>query len=160
MSIKPLACPAHPVLSAVALVVALVGAATRVLADDGQTAAAPPANTCSVASLHGTYGFTFQGVNLNPDGTHALEFAGVGVETFDGGGTITNGRLIAVFGGQPSTPSFSGTYSVNADCTGTKTITINGQASHYALVLVDGAREIETAETDPGTLLVLRQVRQ
>jgi hypothetical protein len=66
----------------------------------------------------------------------------------------------AVFGGQPFAPTFSGTYSINADCTGTKTITINGQPSHYALVLVDGGHAIETAETDAGTLLALTQVRQ
>jgi hypothetical protein len=84
----------------------------------------------------------------------------VGVETLDGHGAITSGRLMSVFGGQPSALTFTGTYSVNADCTGMKTITINGQPSHYALILVDDARQIETAETDAGTLLAFPHVRQ
>jgi hypothetical protein len=56
--------------------------------------------------------------------------------------------------------TFSGVYTINADCTGSKAITINGQPSHYALIMVDRGREIETAETDAGTLLAFTQVRQ
>jgi hypothetical protein len=65
-----------------------------------------------------------------------------------------------VSGGQPVALTFTGTYSVNADCTGAKTITLNGQPLHYALVLVDHGREIETGGTDPGTLLAFTQLRQ
>jgi hypothetical protein len=129
-------------------------------ADDEGAATLESVEACSDASLHGTYGFSFQGAILKPDGTHAAEFAGVGDETFDGHGRITGGHLNEVFAGQPSAPTFTGTYSVNADCTGTKTISIDGRPSHYAFVLVDHARAIETAETDPGTLLAFTQVRQ
>jgi hypothetical protein len=143
------------------LLLALTAGSALVHADD-EDASAPSdsAETCSNASLHGTYGFSFQGAILKPDGTHAAEFAGVGDETFDGQGRITSGHLNQVFGGQPSTPTFTGTYSVSADCTGTKSINLDGRPSHYAFVLVDHAREIHTAEIDPGTLLAFAQVRQ
>ena len=161
MTLKLVPTRARAALPACALLLALTGGSALVHADD-EDANAPSesAETCSDASLHGTYGFRFRGAILKPDGTHAFEFAGVGDETFDGNGHITSGHLFEVFGGQPASPTFTGTYSVNADCTGTKTITLNGQASHYAFVLVDHAREIETAETDPGTLLAFTQVRQ
>ena len=161
MTVKLVPTRARAALPAFGLLLALTGGSALVHADDEDTTATlESAETCSDASLHGTYGFSFQGVNLKADGTRASEFAGVGVETFDGHGAITSGHLMSVFGGQPSTPTFTGTYSVNADCTGTKTITINGQPSHYTLILVDHAREIETAETDAGTLLAFTQVRQ
>ena len=68
---------------------------------------------------------------------------------------------MAVSGGQPVAFAFTGTYSVNADCTGAKTITFDdGLATHYSLVLVDRGREIETAGADPGTLVAFTQVRQ
>jgi hypothetical protein len=82
----------------------------------------------------------------------------VGNETFDGHGRITSGHLDQVFGGPPSAPTFTGTYPVDAACTGTKTISIGGRPSRYAFVLVDHAREIETAKSDPGTLLAFMQV--
>lgn len=152
---------ARTALPACALLLALTTGSVLVHADDDDAnALSASADSCSDASLHATYGFTFQGAILKPDGTHAVEFAGVGDETFDGQGGITSGHLNQVFGGQHSAPNFSGTYSVNADCTGTKTIRIDGRPSNYAFVLVDHAREIETAEIDPGTLLAFTQVRQ
>jgi hypothetical protein len=152
---------ARAALSTCALLLALTAGSALVHADDEDaTAAVESADPCSDARLHGTYGFHFQGAILKPDGTHAAEFAGVGDETFDGQGRITSGRLLEVFAGQPSTLTFSGTYSVNADCTGTKTIRIDGRPSQYAFVLVDHARQIETAETDAGILLAFTQVRQ
>ena len=161
MTLKLVPARARAALPACALLLALTAGSVLVHADDEDAnAASDSADTCSDASLHGTYGFSFQGAILKPDGTHAAEFAGVGDETFDGHGRITNGHLNQVFAGQPLGPTFTGTYSVNADCTGTKTISIDGRPSHYAFVLVDHARAIETAETDPGTLLAFTQVRQ
>jgi hypothetical protein len=160
MSVKSVPIRARGTLCVIGLVAALAGGSALVRADDEDTTSLEAADTCSDASLHGSYGFNFHGVNLKPDGTRASEFAGVGVERFDGHGAITSGRLIAAFGGQPAAPTFTGTYSLNADCTGTKTITINGQPSHYAIILVDRGRQIETATTDPGTLLAFTQVRQ
>jgi hypothetical protein len=149
-------------LPAFALLVALAGASALVRADDEDPTGTPESGeACNAASLHGTYGFTYQGVNLKPDGTRGPEFGGVGVETFNGEGAITGGRLMAVSGGQPVAFGFTGTYSVNADCTGAKTITFDdGLATHYALVLVDRGRQIETAGMDPGTLVAFTQVRQ
>ena len=161
MTLKLVPARARAALPACALLLALTAGSVLVHADDEDAnAASDSADTCSNASLHGIYGFSFQGAILKPDGTHAAEFAGVGDETFDGQGQITSGHLNQVFGGQPSTPTFTGTYSVDADCTGTKTISLDNRPSHYAFVVVDDGRRIETAELDPGTLLAFTQVRQ
>jgi hypothetical protein len=161
MTRKLLPARGRTALPAFVLLLAVAGGSAPVHADhEDASATLESADACSQASLQGTYGFSFHGVNLKPDGARASEFAGVGLETFDGHGGIISGRLTSTFGGQPAAPTFSGTYSVNADCTGTKTIIIDGQPSHYALVVVDHGRAIETAETDPGTVLAFTQVRQ
>jgi hypothetical protein len=164
MTLRPraLVTATRTALPAFALFAALAGGSALVHADEeNATATLQSAETCSDSSLQGTYGFNYHGVNLTSDGTRASEFGGVGVETFDGEGAITSGRLMGVSGGQPIAFTFTGTYSVNADCTGAKTITFDdGLASHYALVLVDRGREIETAGTDAGTLVAFTQVRE
>lgn len=138
----------------------VAGPAIAVQASDDDTPDLIEARACSDAALSGTYGFTFDGEILRSDVTRVAEFAGVGVETFDGHGSISSGRIIGTNNGQPFMRTFTGTYSINADCTGTKTISINGQLSHYALVIVAHGREIKTAETDPGTLPAFTQVLQ
>jgi len=48
----------------------------------------------------------------------------------------------------------SGTYSVNSDCTGTATITPEGQAPlNFSFVVVDGGKEMLAVETDANTIV-------
>jgi hypothetical protein len=72
---------------------------------------------CSEATLHGTYLFAYDGVEIK--GNDQLPFATAGYEVFDG-----NGHVEGVFSGNLNgdvtrKEKFSGTYTVKADCTGT-----------------------------------------
>jgi hypothetical protein len=99
-------------------VVALVGvlAVGRGFADDENGSGAK----CSEATLHGTYLFAFDGVEIK--GNDQLPFAIAGYDVFDGNGhfkevasTNFNGQVII------RKEHTSGTYNVKADCTGTGT---------------------------------------
>jgi hypothetical protein len=74
---------------------------------------------CSEATLHGTYLFAFNGVEIK--GNEQLPFAFAGYAVFDGNGK-EKGVASSNFNGKVTrNESVSATYSVKADCTGTVT---------------------------------------
>jgi hypothetical protein len=75
---------------------------------------------CSVATLHGTYLFAFNGVEITGN-NEQVPFAIAGYAVFDGNGK-EKGVASSNFNGEVSRKEpVSGTYTVNADCTGTVT---------------------------------------
>jgi len=70
--------------------------------------------TCKLQDLQGTYGFTLKGDNL----ARGVGYIVAGILTSDGSGNITGSGKQTV-GGQVSDAAFTGTYQLNADCTGT-----------------------------------------
>src|SRR5688572_10909947 len=76
---------------------------------------------CSEATLHGTYLFAQNGVEIK--GNDQRPFAIAGHDVFDGNGEV-KGLASGNFNGQTfRNESGSGTYSVKANCTGTFTFT-------------------------------------
>ena len=74
---------------------------------------------CSEATLKGTYLFAQNGVELKGNDQRPVAIAGY--EVFDGNGKV-KGVDSSNFNGEITrNEHFSGTYSVNADCTGTAT---------------------------------------
>jgi hypothetical protein len=93
------------------------------------------AKKCSEATLHGTYLFALDGVDIT--GEDQVPYAGAGYEVFDGNGKVkgvssgnTNGQT---FRNEP----FSGTYTVKADCTGT--ITYTDDSEYDLFIAPDGS---------------------
>jgi hypothetical protein len=79
---------------------------------------------CSNQTLDGNYGFTVEGL-LGIPGS-GIQIRGVILQEYDGNGHLTQVEHVVIDGAPPSeawTPG-NGTYTVNADCTGTATITI------------------------------------
>jgi hypothetical protein len=117
------------------------------------------AGTCSNRSLRGHYGFTITGqLGQAPD---LLPLEGLALAHFDGKGGLSQADF-TVLNGVPFAPDFvegqTGTYTVNADCTGTATINFpNGQQLDLKLVVVQGGREVHTVVSaliaPDGTLL-------
>jgi hypothetical protein len=113
----------------------------------------PSARGCGTASLHGIYGNSLSGTAVTPAGTIGLQFAANGLEVFDGEGhthgTFTNqNSQLGSIGG-----TFSGTYTVLSDCTGSKDLLVTATEptalagspplhAHYEFVLVDGGRQL------------------
>lgn len=108
---------------------------------------------CSNETPEGTYGFYGSGTFLpdNPDGEIAGPYTTVGLIKFDGAGNFTVPAETETFNGQPVVDqSFTGTYTVNADCTLTA---VNQFGGGFAGVIVDDAKEVDLMATDPGVVL-------
>ena len=74
---------------------------------------------CSEATLHGTYLFAYDGVEIKGD--EQLPFAYAGYDVYDGSGKVKTLFSFNVNGKITRNESLSGTYSVKANCTSTLT---------------------------------------
>jgi hypothetical protein len=90
---------------------------------------------CTNATLDGTYLFAYDGVQIQ--GNNKRPFATAGFQVHDGINQV-HGRYSANFNGNIfNNEHFSGTYAVNANCTGTATFT---DGTHYDLFIApDGS---------------------
>jgi len=105
------------VLSTIAALVLGLLAAGVVYANSNKDAGA---KKCSEATLHGTYLFAFNGVEIKSD-DEQVPFAFAGYAVFDGNGK-EQGVASSNFNGEVSrNEPVSATYTVKADCTGTVT---------------------------------------
>jgi hypothetical protein len=117
----------------------------------GSTAQAQGAShRCSVNNLRGQYGFKIDGGGVAPG---PARFAAVGTQTFDGAGNFSATNYISV-DGVVGLYSFSGTYTVNSDCTGVGTAHFPGGAtSSMYFVLVQSEKQFYTISLDPGSIM-------
>ncbi len=107
---------------------------------------------CSLRSARGTYGFALVGsiAGIGPISTS-------GTSTFDGEGG-DSGAFAVTAADSVQRFTFTGSYTANADCTGTATLNITPpvfgrSVLHFAAVGVDDEREIKWLITDPGVIL-------
>jgi hypothetical protein len=109
--------------------------------------AAVQARRCSNRTLTGDYGYAAEGLLLPAPGV-ALQFRGVGMAHFDGRGTLTWVEHTVIDGAplEAGWTAASGTYAVNADCTGTAVVnTPNSPVPlNLAFVVVKQGRQINT----------------
>ena len=108
---------------------------------------AQAAERCTTASLKGNYGFTASG--YFPNGAVNAPIVATGVTTFDGDGNVT-ATVTASFNGDIQTFPYTGTYSVNPDCTGLVTATPASGLANFSIVVVQGGAEILGIESDAG----------
>ncbi len=108
------------------------------------------ADACSNASLSGSFGFTATGTvaSVGP-------VAQVGRQTFDGeGNTAGTGTISA--NGNILRGTFTGTYTVDPDCTGSLTLDFSVLGVvHSDLVIVADGREFRAIQTDPGVVVTV-----
>ena len=102
---------------------------------------------CTEATLDGTYLFADDGVILT--GNDQVPFALAGYEVYNGNGKV-RGVQSGNFGGEVSRKEhFSGTYTVNADCTATVTYP-DGEPFRYDLfVAPDGSKFTQVGISPP-----------
>jgi hypothetical protein len=104
---------------------------------------------CSVATLHGTYPFAFDGVEIT-DNNEQLPFAIAGYGVFDGNGKEKS-VVSSNFNGEVTRKeSISGTYTVKADCTGTLTFADGSQIDMF--IAPDGSM-FTFVQTKPSELV-------
>ena len=106
---------------------------------------------CSNATIKGTYAFTLRGQILLPDGSSII-VDGLAKQTFDGRGNFTQVDAVAENGVvAPGWRPGLGTYSVDADCTGSQTISVPGLPDlHLQFIISQSGNKIRQVVTDPG----------
>lgn len=106
------------------------------------------AGQCTLERSAGGYGFTLTGVVILPTGP--VPIAAVGRAALDAAGNVSGTESRSVGGGFAD-ETFTGTYTVNADCTGTTTIKFyeSGQlvrTSVLSIIFDNNSREIRMVQ--------------
>ena len=117
---------------------------------------------CSLASLQGNYAVHGQGTFLivvRGFPAPPFPFAEAGIATFDGNGKFF-GKTTVNAGGVVLNPTFTGTYTVSGDCTGSVTVQSNaGFTIQEAIVVIGGGQRYVGTETDT-TAVIARTVER
>jgi hypothetical protein len=146
-------------IAATVAVIVAAGVFHGVTAQDAQsTGGAEHGRECSNATLRGDYGRLSSGIRPAPANPALTEsFVGTGLRTYDGQGAFTE---VSSSHGQISPPNRNtpgtGTYEVNADCTGTSMIFIPGAPFpiETSFVVVDHGDEVKHAVMSPQPQIV------
>jgi hypothetical protein len=109
------------------------------------------ASACSNSTIQDTYAFTIHGQIFVPDGSILL-VDGLAKTTFDGQGNLTQLDAVAVNGNvAPGWRTSTGTYSVDADCTGNFTVSNGDQAPvHLQMIIARSGDTIHAMVIDQG----------
>jgi hypothetical protein len=104
--------------------------------------------TCSLGTLKDSYGYTATGTIPGLG-----DIAAVGILTADGAGHVSGADTVAASNGVIEHRIFTGTYTVDADCTGSITLqfdapTFSGLAT-ADIVIVDKGTKIRGIQTTP-----------
>ena len=119
---------------------------------------------CSNATLRGTYAYTSTGSITTPPDL-AGPIAEVGTQTFDGKGATTT-TFTASGNGNIFQTTFTGTYTVNPDCTGTINLTALGPVPPAGTIVTlffvidDYFNGFQAIETLPGVVITRTARRQ
>lgn len=115
------------------------------------------AQTCTNSSLNGTYFYVLGGSVTA--GTGVAPYAELGKLIADGNGGVA-GQSTASIGGSLAPFSLSGSYTVQGDCTGTLTLSVNSQSTEtIAFQIVDGGQSAVVAFSSSGAVVVGRAYR-
>ena len=114
-----------------------------------------PANAgdqCSLATLKGDYLYAQDGIILGNAAAKNQFFAQAGREHFDGKGGMS-GIYSGNFNGTIVRGSYSGTFTMKADCSGTVTFADNlKQVYNYDVFATQGGGEFVFVQTDPNSI--------
>ena len=104
---------------------------------------------CTVHSVVGTYGVSGGGT-VGVGTANPVQDTEVGLLTADGNGNVS-GSVTFSANGTLLTATYTGTYTVNSDCTTSASITDSlGENLHESGVALNGGAEIRFIGTDPG----------
>jgi hypothetical protein len=115
------------------------------------------AQTCTNSSLNGTYFYLLDGTIATAGGN--ASYVELGKLIADGSGAVSGGSTASV-AGSIATYSLSGSYTVQGNCTGTLTLSVNSQfAETITFQIVSGGRSAVVAFSSSGAVVVGRAYR-
>ena len=116
----------------------------------------------SDASIRGSYGISYCVALVNPSGATQL-LSGTGVCHLDGAGHLT-GEETTNTNGEVCSGTLSGTYSVNANGTGTASVTFSPTTTgcsvisfQQSLIIIDSGRIVRVADTIPTEVTIFEE---
>ena len=137
---------------------AIVGAAMIGLSLPVDTKAESP-KPCTNASWDGSYGYKLEGDRIG--GTDPGPRAAVGKIVADGHGNLSGTETKSKDGVILQGLTFTGTYQMLTDCTGSGTVTISdGEVRHFNFVVVEQSEEVVAIQTDQGRVTTVTATRQ
>jgi hypothetical protein len=150
-------------LLALATLVAMLGHAVRsnAIAQEKATQARAHGPECSLHTLRGAYGLVGSGVRgLGPGVSES--FTTVSMVTYDGQGSFEAiGTSHGSVTGLREGAAVTGTYYVNADCTGGQITYLPGlPALEDRFVVVENGREVRTVVISPATTIATASLRR
>ncbi len=110
------------------------------------------AKRCTSASVEGTYSFSASGtitaspIPAIPNGPYAI----IGMATFNADGTVGLTTTESFNGNIVPSGTFTGIYTINADCTGSVQTNVGGT---FSLVLTDKGKGFYFLQTNTGTVI-------
>jgi hypothetical protein len=106
---------------------------------------------CTLATIEGAYASRLSGMRMQPDGTLVV-VATISRYVRDGQGNYS-ATTVENAGGTIARLITTGTYTVNADCTGTQEgVGATGAVTHYELVIAERGQVVELLRTDAPVL--------
>ena len=109
-------------------------------------------DACSAASFKGAFGYLLKGTYYDRN-YNVYVIGAAGRLVSDGAGAITGADTIS-YDGQTVRRKFTGTYTVNDDCTGKLVLNADDNTTTNAdFVIVNDGKEVSLVGTDPGIIL-------
>jgi len=109
---------------------------------------------CTVASLKGAYALSVSGLFYDADGIQGV-YASGGLATADGNGGITGADTVNLDGTPTRARQFSGTYTINSNCTGSMSLN-DAQGNSIAnmdLVIANAGKSVALVDYDANMML-------
>lgn len=120
---------------------------------------AEPHKSCTNASWDGNYGFRLTGERIG--GTNPGPRAEVGIISSDGHGNLAGTETKSANGVISQGVSFTGTYSMLNNCTGTGAVSFSdGETRNFNFVVIERAEEVVAIQTDAGRVTTITATRQ
>ncbi len=127
----------------------LLGAAGLKAQSSGET------QTCTNATLTGPYGYVLQGSLVNTEEEALEPYADMGSWTADGNGNISGSGTQSFAGTIETGTTITGTYTVNANCTGSATLTYGNSIGSLGLnfTVVNNGEGLRIVQTTSGFIV-------
>ena len=106
---------------------------------------------CDATSLNGVFGYHLTGEVYDRQG-YIYYLAASGSLNADGNGAFSGGDTLSL-DGTVGKRKFTGTYTINADCTGSAQFNISdgaalGNGANYDILITDGGKQLNLIQTD------------
>jgi hypothetical protein len=141
----------------------ITGFAAFALAVGGVSNARADSPKCDNDTLSGPYGFTLTGWRIpTPDTNVRSARAGVGRMVFDGRGNLS-GTETKSHDGLITQLTFSGTYQVLTDCTGTAHVITSDpdeNARNFNFAIIERGEQVMAIQTDQGRAVTIIMTKQ